>query len=192
VVAANPAIFTLGLGQGQAAVLNYEAGTCTTPALGVAPGDGEVVCGAITPPNFATEVNVFIDGQLSVVNYAGTSPGSAGGLEDQRCCAPDCADWPSYHDHNIGWRPGQRSTQPTPCDAGLEVVWREIRVHVTEIVLPALTRYAGRKHRGTVAFRVLINQSVTLTKCSCRHDQGRGRKPARRLLGIASRGVTRH
>lgn len=129
-VAANPAIFTFGaLGQGQAAVLNYDAptgsyvinsaknaaargsivaiyatgmGALTIPAAphvpcpappvaGVPLGNGEVACGAIPLPNFAVNVNVFIDGQLSVVNYAGTSPGSVGGLVQINAVVPPTA-----------------------------------------------------------------------------------------------------
>jgi len=130
VVAANPAIFTFGaLGQGQAAVLNYDAATnsylinsaknaaargstisiyatgmgdltipgtppasCPTPPVAGLPlGNGEVACAAITLPNFAVNVNVFIDGQLSVVNYAGTSPGSVGGLVQINAVVPPTA-----------------------------------------------------------------------------------------------------
>ena len=130
VVAANPAIFTFGaLGQGQAAVLNYDVATnsylinsaknpaargstisiystgmgdltipgtppssCPTPPVAGLPlGNGEVACAAITLPNFALSVNVFIDGQLSVVNYAGTSPGSVGGLVQINAVVPPTA-----------------------------------------------------------------------------------------------------
>lgn len=130
VVAANPAIFSFaGLGQGQAAVLNYDSATssyvinssknaaargstisiyatgmgdlipaasapvlpCVSPLVGAALGSGEVACSAITLPNFGTEVNVFIDGQLSVVNYAGTSPGSVGGLIQINAVVPPTA-----------------------------------------------------------------------------------------------------
>ena len=130
VVAANPAIFTFGaLGQGQAAVLNYDVATnsylinsaknpaargstisiystgmgdlttpgtslssCPTPPVAGLPlGNGEVACAAITLPNFALNVNVFIDGQLSVVNYAGTSPGSVGGLVQINAVVPPTA-----------------------------------------------------------------------------------------------------
>lgn len=130
VVAANPAIFTFGaLGQGQAAVLNYDGATnsylinsaknpatrgstisiyatgmgdltipgvppssCPTPPVAGLPlGNGEVACAAITLPNFALNVNVFIDGQLSVVSYAGTSPGSVGGLVQINAVVPPTA-----------------------------------------------------------------------------------------------------
>jgi uncharacterized protein (TIGR03437 family) len=129
VVPANPAIFTFaGLGQGQAAVLNYDASTssyainsaknaagrgstisiyttgmgdlapagapqapCTSPLSGLTLGDGDVACGAIPLPNFAQNVNVLIDGQLSVVTYAGTSPGSVGGLVQINAVVPPTA-----------------------------------------------------------------------------------------------------
>ena len=129
VVAANPAIFTFaGLGQGQAAVLNYDIATssysinstknaaargstisiyttgmgdlgppaaplapCTSPPAGIPLGDGDVACGAIALPNFAQNVNVTIDGQLSVVTYAGTSPGSVGGLIQINAVVPPTA-----------------------------------------------------------------------------------------------------
>jgi uncharacterized protein (TIGR03437 family) len=153
VVAANPAIFTFGaLGQGQAAVLNYDVATnsylinsaknaaargstisiyatgmgdltipgtppssCPTPTVAGLPlGNGEVACAAITLPNFAVNVNVFIDGQLSVVNYAGTSPGSVGGLVQINAVVP-----PTAHTGqaiaittSVGDKVGARRSQP--------------------------------------------------------------------------------
>ena len=130
VVPANPAIFTFGgLGQGQAAVLNYDAATASyvinsaknaaprgatiaiyatgmgdlaipgtppascpaAPVAGLPLGSGEVACAAVPLPNFALNVNVFIDDQLSVVNYAGTSPGSVGGLVQINAVVPPTA-----------------------------------------------------------------------------------------------------
>jgi uncharacterized protein (TIGR03437 family) len=63
----------------------------TPPVAGLPLGNGEVACAAITLPNFAVNVNVFIDGQLSVVNYAGTSPGSVGGLVQINAVVPPTA-----------------------------------------------------------------------------------------------------
>lgn len=103
----DPAIFTFGgLGQGQGAIINYDASGATSinsstnqeprgdivalfvTGLGILPGDNtfsEVPDGALTtaPGVQITDwqnVQVTVGGQPAVVLYAGTSPGAVAGL----------------------------------------------------------------------------------------------------------------
>jgi uncharacterized protein (TIGR03437 family) len=103
VVAEDPGVFTFGgLGQGQAAVLNYDnvtgyytinggkaaAARGTTISIYVtgmgdllsppAVANGEVAAGAVKLADNTARVD--IDGQPAVVTYAGTSPGAVAGL----------------------------------------------------------------------------------------------------------------
>jgi uncharacterized protein (TIGR03437 family) len=111
VVAADPGAFTFGgLGQGQAAVLNYDINTgsytlnssknaaakgstisiyatglgdlLANPAL----ANGEVATGAVWLSDNTCRVD--IDGQPAVVSYAGTSPGAVAGLVQVNAIVP--------------------------------------------------------------------------------------------------------
>ncbi|HWB86803.1 MAG TPA: hypothetical protein VG675_21845 [Bryobacteraceae bacterium] len=109
VVAEDPGAFTFGgLGQGQAAVLNFDSssGSYTINATKEAAprgstiliyatglGDlasplanGEVASGVVTLAD--TTVRVDIDGQPAVVSYAGTSPGAVAGLVQINAIVP--------------------------------------------------------------------------------------------------------
>ncbi|MCX6626069.1 MAG: hypothetical protein NTW28_00370 [Candidatus Solibacter sp.] len=110
VLAEDPGQFTFGgLGQGQAAVLNYDSTGATsinssknaaTRGLpisiyatglgdivsGGAVGDGEITTTAIRLTDVTTRVE--IDGQPVVVTYAGTSPGSVPGLTQINAIVP--------------------------------------------------------------------------------------------------------
>jgi uncharacterized protein (TIGR03437 family) len=110
-VAEDPGIFAFGgLGQGQGAVLNYDAssgsyvinsGKAAAPrgsavsiyvtgmGLLTAPpvlADGEVATSAVTLAD--NTVRVDIDGQPAVVSYAGTAPGAAAGLVQINAIVP--------------------------------------------------------------------------------------------------------
>ncbi len=101
VVAQDPGVFTFGgLGQGQAAVLNFDSSTGSylinssksaaargssiavyatgLGDLSTALGNGEVASAAVVVA--ANTYRVDIDGQPAVVTYAGTSPGAVAGL----------------------------------------------------------------------------------------------------------------
>jgi uncharacterized protein (TIGR03437 family) len=105
----NPGIFTLsGQGSGQAAVLNYDAtsGSYTiNSSKNTAPRGSTIVIfatglGTLQPPGLADgvaapaadkvadPVQVTIAGQPCVVTYAGTSPGSLGGLAQINAIVP--------------------------------------------------------------------------------------------------------
>jgi len=109
VVSENPGIFTLsGQGSGQAAVLNYDpvSGSYTiNSSKNTAPRGSTIVIfatglGALQPPGLADgvaaavadkvadPVQVTIGGQPCVVTYAGTSPGSIGGLAQINAIVP--------------------------------------------------------------------------------------------------------
>jgi uncharacterized protein (TIGR03437 family) len=109
VVSENPGIFTLsGQGSGQAAVLNYDAvsGSYTiNSSKNTAPRGSTIVIfatglGTLQPPGLADgvaaaaadqvtdPVQVTIAGQPCVVTYAGTSPGSIGGLAQINAIVP--------------------------------------------------------------------------------------------------------
>jgi uncharacterized protein (TIGR03437 family) len=110
-VAEDPGVFAFGgLGQGQGAVLNFDANSgsyvinssksaaprgsavsiyATGMGLLNAPpllADGEVATGAITLAD--NTVRVDIDGQPAVVSYAGTAPGAAAGLVQINAIVP--------------------------------------------------------------------------------------------------------
>jgi uncharacterized protein (TIGR03437 family) len=111
VIAEDPGVFTFGgLGQGQAAVLNYDSATgsytinggkaaaprgstvsiyvtgmgdlLTPPAL----ANGEVASAAVKLADNTARVD--IDGQPAVVTYAGTSPGAVAGLVQINAIVP--------------------------------------------------------------------------------------------------------
>ena len=105
----NPGIFTLsGQGSGQAAVLNYDAASgsyTVNSSKNTAPRGSTVVIfatglGTLQPPGLADgvaagvankvvdPVQVTIAGQPFVVTYAGTSPGSIGGLAQINAIVP--------------------------------------------------------------------------------------------------------
>ncbi len=105
----DPGQFTFGgLGQGQAAVLNYDSTGATTinssknPAIRGLPisiyatGLGDIVSGGLADGMIMTSAiklidaatRVEIDGQLVVVTYAGTSPGSVSGLTQINAIVP--------------------------------------------------------------------------------------------------------
>ncbi len=109
VVAADPGAFTFGgLGQGQAAVLNYDSvtGSYTLNSsknaavkgstisiyanglgdLSAALINGEVASAAVTLADNTCRVD--IDGQPAVVSYAGTSPGAVAGLVQVNAIIP--------------------------------------------------------------------------------------------------------
>jgi uncharacterized protein (TIGR03437 family) len=109
VVNENPGIFTLsGQGSGQAAVLNYDAASgsyTVNSSKNTAPRGSTVVIfatglGTLQPPGLADgvaaavadkvgdPVQVTIGGQPCVVTYAGTSPGSIGGLAQINAIVP--------------------------------------------------------------------------------------------------------
>ena len=106
VVAQDPGVFTFGgVGQGQAAILNFDSSTGSftvnsaktqaarnsaisifVTGLGDLDPTAAVVNGAVAPAGpislavNPTTVHVDIDGQPAVVTYAGTSPGAVAGL----------------------------------------------------------------------------------------------------------------
>jgi uncharacterized protein (TIGR03437 family) len=105
----NPGIFTLsGQGTGQAAVLNYAAGSgsyTVNSSKNTAPRGSTIVIfatglGTLQPPGLADgvaaaaadkvadPVQVTLAGQPCVVTYAGTSPGSIGGLAQINAIVP--------------------------------------------------------------------------------------------------------
>ena len=111
VVAADPGAFTFGgLGQGQAAVLNYDSASgsytlnssknaaakgSTISIYATGMGDlsaaaalvnGEVAATAVTLADPTCRVD--IDGQPAVVSYAGTSPGAVAGLVQVNAIIP--------------------------------------------------------------------------------------------------------
>jgi uncharacterized protein (TIGR03437 family) len=110
VLPADPGQFTFGgLGQGQAAVLNYDSTGATSInsskngairgqpisiyatglgdiTSGATVGDGEITTTAIRLVDTTTRVE--IDGQPVVVTYAGTSPGSVAGLTQINAIVP--------------------------------------------------------------------------------------------------------
>jgi uncharacterized protein (TIGR03437 family) len=110
VLPSDPGQFTFGgLGQGQAAVLNYDSTGATSInsskngairgqpisiyatglgdiVSGATVGDGEITTSAIRLVDATTRVE--IDGQPVVVTYAGTSPGSVAGLTQINAIVP--------------------------------------------------------------------------------------------------------
>jgi uncharacterized protein (TIGR03437 family) len=114
VVSANPGVFTFGgLGQGQAAILNYDSttggysinsaksgavrgstiliyaagmGDLSLLAGGVQVGDGAVATGALSVAD--QTVRVDIAGQPAVVSYAGACPGAVAGLVQINAIVP--------------------------------------------------------------------------------------------------------
>jgi uncharacterized protein (TIGR03437 family) len=109
IVFADPGVFTFGgLGQGQAAVLNYDSATgsytlnstknaaakgSTISIYATGLGDlatalpnGAVADSAVTLSNATCRVD--IDGQPAVVAYAGTSPGAVAGLVQINAIVP--------------------------------------------------------------------------------------------------------
>ena len=110
VLPSDPGQFTFGgLGQGQAAVLNYDSSGATSInsskngairgqpisiyatglgdiVSGATVGDGEITTSAIRLVDTTTRVE--IDGQPVVVTYAGTSPGSVAGLTQINAIVP--------------------------------------------------------------------------------------------------------
>lgn len=104
----DPGQFTFGgLGQGQAAVLNYDSGGATTinssknaairgqPISIYATGMGDLASGSAAGEIATTAIRlndtttrVEIDGQPVVVTYAGTSPGSVPGLTQINAIVP--------------------------------------------------------------------------------------------------------
>jgi uncharacterized protein (TIGR03437 family) len=110
VVAEDPGVFTFGgLGQGQAAVLNYDnSGSYTINGSKAAAPKGSTISIYVTgmgdlvnPPAVANgevaltavkladnTVRVDIDGQPAVVSYAGTSPGAVAGLVQVNAIVP--------------------------------------------------------------------------------------------------------
>jgi uncharacterized protein (TIGR03437 family) len=108
-VSENPGIFTLsGQGTGQAAVLNYDAASgsyTVNSSKNTSPRGSTIVIfatglGTLQPPGLADgaaaavadkvadPVQVTIAGQPCVVTYAGTSPGSIGGLAQINAIVP--------------------------------------------------------------------------------------------------------
>jgi uncharacterized protein (TIGR03437 family) len=114
VIAEDPGIFTFGgVGQGQGAIINYDANSAATinsatneepvgnviaifvTGLGQLQGDSSVPDGALTSPTAApihlldeSNVRITIEGQPAVVLYAGTSPGAVAGLVQVNAIVP--------------------------------------------------------------------------------------------------------
>lgn len=110
----DPGIFTFGgVGQGQGAIINYDANSAATinsgtneepvgnviaifaTGLGELVGDASIANGALTSATAAgihlldeANVRVTIEGQPAVVLYAGTSPGAVAGLVQVNAIVP--------------------------------------------------------------------------------------------------------
>jgi uncharacterized protein (TIGR03437 family) len=114
VVPQDPGVFTFGgVGQGQAAILNFDSSTGSytvnsaktqaprnsaisifVTGLGDVDPSAALSNGAVAPTNpialavDPTIIHVDIDGQPAVVTYAGTSPGAVGGLVQINAIVP--------------------------------------------------------------------------------------------------------
>ena len=138
ILAADPGIFTFGgLGQGQGAIINYDANGAATinsstnqeprgnivaifaTGLGTLAGDNTILDGAITSATAPgvhlsdeMDVQVTVGGQPAVVLYAGTSPGAVAGLVQVNAIIPPTSSTGSVPlSLTIGPKPVTRQAQ---------------------------------------------------------------------------------